>query len=304
MKDNSVLFPPIKPPTTTVESREKTVQHRASTSDKRKCRILVAIVVVVVFVIAIGVSVYLSRHKRKTSVAIPPPPTQAPSRQDETAIQTETIAPGFPDAIRCSENGHIFYFAAAGKYESLLTTNATGDEERNQVTFNTTTGEFLNRTGSNEFNYLCLQQSIDDLYRLGRAYSFVASSTAKEPTDGEVIFPDAILCADNQRFYVEHQRNGGRYDCVSGGGYINYNADGTYQSQGDVQANELCEFRSIRTLYQERRAFRFHRSGVPDPDGITSMEPNFPDVVQCGGTGRADVFYRSSSHIFSSCRAA
>jgi hypothetical protein len=95
-------------------------------------------VVMAVFVIAIVVSVLSSRLKNKTSVAIPPPPTQTPSRQDETAITTETIVPGFPDAIRCSENGHIFYFAAAGKYESLLTTNATGEEERNQVTFNTT----------------------------------------------------------------------------------------------------------------------------------------------------------------------
>jgi hypothetical protein len=261
---------------------------------KKNRRILVAVAVVLIVATVVAVAASLALRPRQKEAAAPEEATMIPS------TPSETIVPGFPDAIRCSESGHIFYFVATGKYQSLFTTNTAGDSEFNQVSFNPTTGDFLDRAGSNEFSALCLRQSISDIYRLGRAYHFVESSTTTNTTKG-VLLPDALLCAEDRLFFVQHQRNDGRYDSAGFGGVVEFNeTDGTYLGQINLPPEELCVSRSLRTLYEERRAFRFFRSIVPDPEGMTSMVPNFPDVVQCGepGAGRSDLFYRSHDHSY------
>ncbi len=205
---------------------------------------------------------------------------------------SKNIIEGWPDAIRCG-------FGHEGRAVFLIDSVTAGtnawyyqlhDDKQVDVVFDSD-GSYIGKHGHDSLTRGCLGQSIDQLYKSGRAKDFV---TSKEPDSSGAStmikgWPDAIKCSDSAdgavlwlhgasssvglSYYVQNVPHS--YS------YVRFQYDGAYHDRiGDTSAG--CLGQSISQLYDTGKAYNLVDSKVKDDTGKSTMIGGWPDAIRCG----------------------
>lgn len=202
-----------------------------------------------------------------------------------------TMIQGWPDAIRCGDgirSSAIFVLhgvAAEAWYVQVY------PHEFRYVRFNRD-GSYSSRDGDDGSTRGCLDQSISQLYKSGKAFNFVTSKLADNAGISTAVkgWPDALRCGAGttpgaililhdvytEAWYaqVDPRQNSN----------VIFNSDRSYYSKrGHDDSTRGCLAQSISQLYDAGRAFNFITSKSADNTGVSTMIQGWPDGLRCGG---------------------
>lgn len=158
----------------------------------------------------------------------------------------------------------------------------------------------------------CSGLTPEQLYEQGRAFDLVTSKTidttwGSESSSIRPRFPDAIRCSESNVIFWKTDNL--RYNSLLRDGTtlppsLNFDGDGNDVAAFSDAFTTGCRQLPIITLYQSGRAFNLVSSKQPDPLGLTTMFPNWPDALRCSDNGA--IYYvqsrRNNSVIYQAPR--
>jgi hypothetical protein len=204
--------------------------------------------------------------------------------------RSTTMIPGWPDALRCGDeirSRAIFILhdvAAEAWYVQVY------PYEFRYVRFNRD-GSYNSRNGDDGSTRGCLNQSISQLYKRGRAFNFVTSKLADNDGVSTMVkgWPDALRCGAGTSpgaiLISQDVYTGAWYAQVDPRQDSNviFNSDKNYYSKrGHDDSTRGCLGQSISQLYDAGRAFNFITSKSADNTGVSTMIQGWPDALRCG----------------------